>query len=68
MSVDYKVGWSSCRQSLVEVGRGEKGVTGDHEMSALLEADFFVLGRRGNVHGMSATAAVTRLWRNELNL
>jgi hypothetical protein len=68
MLVDYKVGWSSCRQSLVEVGREEKEVTGDHEMPALLEVDFLVLGRRGNVHGMSATAAVTRLWRNELNL
>jgi hypothetical protein len=63
---DYKVG--SCRQNLVEVGREEKEVTGDHEMLALLEVDFLVLGRRGNIHEMSATVAVTRLWRNELNL
>jgi hypothetical protein len=62
------VGCSSCRQNLVEVGREEKGVTGDHEMPALLEVDLLVLGRQGNVHGMSATAAVTRLWGNELNL
>jgi hypothetical protein len=65
---DYKGGWSSCRQNLVEVGREEKEVTGDYEMPALLKVDFLVLGRRGNVLGMSASATVTSLWRDELNL